>query len=419
MTNNTSLNMPRPKILFLAHLLPYPLDGGGQIKSYHTLRLLSERYDVTMLALIRRDEERENAKYLEPFCIGGVHCYLLKRNALSNVTNALVALLTNRSFLVSRDTERELAAAMCFTCYFSLPPYPVIHVDHLQMMPFVPRDMTEPIPIVLDQHNVEHRIPKRLSETPSANPLMRWYAGIEWRKLRRFELATMRRADVSLTVSDEDRDAFVALAPDLADKIVTYPIGVDTDYFAVAERAPDASDLLSIGTMYWMPNVDAATWFVSDILPLVRHAKPDARFVIVGAKPTPEIVALGQRDAGVVVTGTVPDVRPFAATCGVFIVPLRSGSGMRVKILNALSMGLPVVSTTVGAEGIGVTHGTNILLADTPRVFADAVLQVLNDRALADRLGANGRRLMEERYGWNAVGRQLFAVYDRVLGNGV
>lgn len=409
--------MSRTKILFLAHLLPYPLDGGGQIKSYHTFRLLSERYDVTMLALIRREEERENVKHLEPFCMGGVHCYLLKRNALSNITNALAALLKNQSFLVSRDTERELAGAMRFTCYASPPPYPVIHIDHLQMMPFVP-DYYEGR-IVLDQHNVEHRIPKRLSETPGANPLMRWYAGIEWRKLRDFEIAAMRRADVTLTVSDEDRDAFVALAPDLQEKIITYPIGVDTDYFAVADRSPDASDILSIGTMYWLPNVDAATWFVSDILPLVRQGKPDARFVIVGAKPTPEIIALGQRNKDVIVTGTVPDVRPFADTCGVFVVPLRSGSGMRVKILNALSMGLPVVSTTVGAEGINVTHGENILLADTPRAFADAVLSVLNDRALANHLGANGRRLMEEQYGWNAVGRQLFAAYDRVLGDGV
>ena len=412
--------MPRPKILFLAHLLPYPLDGGGQIKSYHTLRLLSECFDVTLCALIRREEERENVRHLESFCAGGIDTFLLRRGKLSNPVDALAALLKNRSFIVSRDAVPELSAQVNFTCGIAdTSPFVAIHVDHLQMAQFVPRDIPSGIPVVLDQHNVEHRIPKRLSETLGANPVMRWYAGIEWRKLRDFELAAMRRADLTLAVSDEDRAAFVALAPDITPKVVTVPIGVDTDYFAVANRGADASDLLSIGTMYWPPNVDAVQWFVSDVLPLVREEKPDARLMVVGAKPTDAIIALGQRGSGVVVTGTVPDVRPFADTCGVFVVPLRSGSGMRVKILNALSMGLPVVSTTVGAEGIAVTHGENILLADTPRAFADAVLRVLNDRAFAERLGANGRRLMEAQYGWNAVGRQLWAAYDRVLAGGI
>jgi glycosyltransferase involved in cell wall biosynthesis len=270
--------------------------------------------------------------------------------------------------------------------------------------------------IVLDQHNLEHQIIRRIAENPGTNPLLRWYAGVEWPKLRDFEVAAMRRADVTLAVSDADRDAFLALAPDLAGKVETVPIGVDTDYFSAAEREPDAQTILSIGTMSWLPNIDAMQWFVGEILPLVRAERPGARVSIVGSNPAKAVVALGKRDPAVVVTGTVPDVRPYAKECGVFVVPLRSGSGVRVKILNALAMGLPVVSTAIGAEGIAVTHGENILIADTPRQFAEAVCRVLNDRTLADRLGANGRALVEERYTWGAVGKRLHAVYDRVLG---
>lgn len=405
--------MARPRILFLAHLLPWPLDGGGQIKSYHTLRLLAEQYDVTMYALIRREEERDNVKHLEPLCAGGVRCFLLKRSKLSNPVNALRSLLTGTSFIVARDQVPALTGALRALAQDGSAP-DGIHVDHLQMAQYV-EDLPFASKIILDQHNVEHRIPKRIAETPGTNPVMRWYANQEWRKLRDFEIAAMRKADRTLTVSPEDRDAFLELAPDLAPKIDAVPIGVDTDYFAVAARKPDASALLSIGTMYWPPNVDAIQWFVAEVLPLVRKMRTDTRVLVVGAKPTPEIVALGERDPQVVVTGTVPDVRPYAEECGVFIVPLRSGSGMRVKILNALSMGLPVVSTTVGAEGIEVTSGEDILLADTPAAFADAIMSVLADAKFADRLGQNGRKLMEDKYGWNAVGRKLHTVYKQVL----
>ena len=407
--------MPRPKILFLAHLLPWPLEGGGQIKSYHTLRLLSERYDITLLALIRRPEEQENVSYLEPFCVGGIQCFLLRRTLLSNPIHALRSLLTRKSFIVTRDYLFEFGRVGWDEALRLV--YDIIHIDHLQMAQFVDFEFSSytDTKTILDQHNVEHRIPKRLAETPGTNPLLRWYANQEWQKLRDFELDAMRGVDKTLTVSDDDKNAFLQLAPDLTGKIETVPIGVDTDYFAVAERKPDANALLSIGTMYWPPNVDAMQWFVSEVLPLIRQTKPDTRLLVVGAKPTPEIIGLGERDPNIVVTGTVPDVRPYASECGVFIVPLRSGSGMRVKILNALSMGLPVVSTTVGAEGIAVTHGKDILLADTPQAFADAVLSILRDRELGNYLGRNGRELMEQNYSWSAVGRQLHAVYDTVL----
>ena len=405
--------MNRPRILFLAHLLPWPLEGGGQIKSYHTLRLLSSVADIHLLAFIRTDAERENIAPLESLCNRGITVVPLARGRVRDAVHALRSLVGRQSFIVSRDTVPEMETAVQRA--LAEGEYSAIHVDHLQMMPFVPKE-TPGVRVVLDNHNVEYRIPQRIAGTPG-NPLVRWYTRQEWPKLRNFERDALRRADLTLAVSEEDAIGLRDLATSKADCIIPVPIGVDTEYFAPATRSPNSKTLLSIGTMFWPPNVDALRWFCAEIWPKVQARVPGVSLKIVGAKPTAAIRALAESNPSIIVTGSVPDVRPYAEDCAAFIVPLRSGSGMRVKILNALSMGLPVVSTTVGAEGIAVQDGEHLLLADTPDAFAKAVLRLLKDPALGERLGAAGRRLMEEQYSWEAVGRTLLGVYERrILG---
>jgi glycosyltransferase involved in cell wall biosynthesis len=223
-----------------------------------------------------------------------------------------------------------------------------------------------------------------------------------------------------LAVSTEDADAIRdLLGSEVAGgKVAVTPIGVDTKCFAPVTARSDRQmpgPIVSVGTMYWPPNVDAVKWFCEAILPLVRQDFPDALFQIVGAKPTKRVSALAAAQPDVVtVTGTVPDVRPYMAACGVFVVPLRVGSGMRVKILNAMAMGLPVVSTTLGAEGIAVTQGENILLADTAGDFAEAVGLVLTYPAFAERLGRAARDLVVERYAREISEQKLLRVYQEL-----
>ena len=412
-TTQKPMNPKRPALLFLAHLLPWPLEGGGQIKSYHTLRLLSAVFDVTLIAFIRREEEKDNIEPLRPLC-RDIQTVLLPRSKAKNAVAAATALLGNRSFIISRDTVPAMTEAVQKT--LATGNFVAIHVDHLQMAPFVPEKTA--LPVVLDNHNIEHRIPQRIAETPGGSAAMRWYAAREWPRLRDFEIAACRRATRTLTVSGEDRDGLTALAPDCAGKIVAVPIGVDTDFFGAAQRRTDSKTLLSIGTMYWPPNVDSMLYFCADILPKIKQRVPEVHLNIVGAKPTAAVRALADADPTVTVTGSVPDVRNWAADCGAFIVPLRSGSGMRVKILNAMAMGLPVVSTTVGAEGIDVRDGENIVLADGADAFADAVVRVLADVELAQRVAAGGRRLMEAHYSWESVGKLLLGVYGEILSTG-
>lgn len=413
--------MSRPRLLFLAHLLPWPLDGGGQIKSFHTLRILSRRFDVTLLAFVRKKDELDAAgeAALRPL-LGGpnaLRTILIPRSPAINALTAVRALRARTSFLIGRDAVPAMREAVERT--LAETNFDTVHVDHLQMAQFVPFDLPAQTHVVLDHHNIEHRIPQRLAETPGANPLMRWYWGQEWPKLRDWELNACRRCDRVLVVSDEDKDGLIALAPDLAGRLDVVPIGVDTDYFAPARPwRPGSRTLLSIGTMFWPPNVDSMLYFCADILPKIKARVPDTKVKIVGARPTEAVRALGAQDPHtIVVTGSVPDVRPYGEDCGAFIVPLRAGSGMRVKILNALAMGLPVVSTSVGAEGIEVTNGENILLADGPGGFADAVVRVLTEPALAEKIARGGRNLMDARYAWDRIGERLLDVYAAILGD--
>lgn len=402
--------MSKPRVLVLAHLLPWPLEGGGQIKSYHLLRQLAQDYSLTLLALIRKPEEANNIEPLREFCTGGVEAIPIRRTKLSNAQAAARAPFTGESFIAARDNTPAFHAAVARE--LATGTYAALHVDHLQMAQFVPAK-TLGVKVILDEHNVEYRIPQRLAET-AKNPLWRLYAQGEWRRLREFERQALQRADLTLAVSDEDRETLKDLLGTNKGTIDTLPIGVDTEYFSPASRKQDSKNLVSIGTMYWPPNIDAMRWFCSEILPKIKAGEPHTTLTIVGARPTDEVLALAENPA-VTVTGSVPDVRPYGEDCGAFIVPLRSGSGMRVKILNALAMGLPTVSTTVGAEGIDVRDGEHILLADTAEEFAAATLRLLSEPELSARLAHNGRCLMEARYGWDAIGTQLRRLYAEVL----
>jgi len=404
----------RPKIIFLAHLLPWPLEGGGQIKSYHTLRLLSTIADIRLVAFVRRTLDAEadacNAS-LQELCRAGIRPVLLPRGRAHDAVAALGAWATRSSFIVSRDAAPAMHAAVQEE--MAAGPYMALHVDHLQMAQFVPKEIGG-ARVVLDCHNVEHLLVRRLTETTGANPLLRGYAAREWQRLRDYEQQAVHRADLTLTVSAADAASLRALAPDRADTIVTIPIGVDTDYFRPTPRVTASKSLLFVGTLYWPPNVDSLRYFCREILPRIQERIPDVRLKIVGVRPIAAVRALAA-DPSVTVVGHVPDIRPFTLDCGAFVVPLRWGSGMRVKILNAMAMGLPVVSTTVGAEGIGVTDGEDILLADDPAAFADAVVRVLMDRALRERLGTVARRRMETRYAWDVIGPRLLSAYDEYV----
>jgi glycosyltransferase involved in cell wall biosynthesis len=289
--------------------------------------------------------------------------------------------------------------------------FDIAHADQMNMAQYAAR-----VPgalKILDAHNALWLLYKRLWRTMESGP-RKWLLGRDYRLLKRYEGRVCREFDAVLAVSGEDKIALEEAAGRSLDATVV-PIAIDVDEVKVVQRDAEPRHILHIGTMYWPPNVDAVTWFVQKIYPLIREQRPDAQFDVVGSRPPTELLTFNGTGQGINVTGYVEDPTPYQQRAAVMIVPLLAGGGMRVKILNALAEGIPVVSTTLGCEGIKVTPGHDILVGDTPEAFAAQVLQVLGDPGLGRQLAANGRRLAQEMYDYRNACRPLEDVYARAV----
>jgi len=395
--------------LFLTQLCPYPPSSGSAIKTYNILKHLGACHEVSLLTFLRRESEAPALSHLAQYCREIDFC-MIKRSQARNLIQAASSLLTGKSFIVARDRHAHMQAKVLD---FLKRGHDVIYVDHLQMYQFVPHPA--PCPVLLDDHNVEWRIIERFSS--SGTPLaQRLFASIEWRKLRRYELHACRAADLVLTVTPQDRDILVSNGVS-HEKVFPLPVGVDTEYFTPVRLTAEARKVLTFGTMTWPPNADAVVYFSKAIYPLIKRKMPDIRFSLVGADPPPEVRALAARDKSIEVAGYVDDIRAAAEDTAVFVVPLRIGSGMRVKILDAMALGLPVVTTSIGCEGISLRPGEHALVADTPEDFADAVLHLLGSRRERMRLGSAGRSLVENLYSWGPILHQLDDILSRLRGS--
>jgi glycosyltransferase involved in cell wall biosynthesis len=390
-------------ILILTQVLPYPPDSGPKIKTYNVIKYLSQHHRVTLVSFVRGDQS-EQVSHLGHYC-QAVYTVPMERGVVRDSLAMIRSLLAGRPWMMVRDDRGAmrnlvdlLSAKQCFD---------VAHADQLNMGQYAER-----VPgafKILDAHNALWLLYRRLWETMSPGP-RKWLLGRDWRLLKSYERRMVREFDAVLAVSCEDKTALQEAAGQPVD-IVVIPIAIDTDEVTVIEREAEPRHILHIGTMYWPPNIDAVNWFIHQIYPLIRQQRPDVEFDVVGSRPPAELLALNNTGQGINVTGYVKDPTPYQQRAAVMVVPLLAGGGMRVKILNALAEGIPIVSTTLGCEGISVTDGEDILIADEPDDFAAAVLQVLNERELAQRLSRNGRRLAEIRYDYRRACVPLDKVY--------
>jgi glycosyltransferase involved in cell wall biosynthesis len=285
--------------------------------------------------------------------------------------------------------------------------FDAVHADQLTMGQFA---LDLPVPRrVLDEHNAVWTIVQRAAAREALWP-RRVLAELEWRKLRAYEGEVCRRFDWVTVVSDEDKQA-LEQAAGTGLTTETIPIAVDTEELAYAPRTPEAQHVLSVATMFYPPNVEAVQWFATDILPGIRRAMPSANFLVVGSRPPAVITALATPESNVQVMGYVADLAPLLRQSAVLVVPVHAGSGMRVKILEAFARGIPVVSTTVGVEGIAAQPGEHLLVADDPTAFAAAVVRLLQNPDEGLRLARAARALVEARYDWRRALHGLDRVY--------
>jgi glycosyltransferase involved in cell wall biosynthesis len=266
---------------------------------------------------------------------------------------------------------------------------------------------------VLDQHNVEYEILYRTYRA-ATDWGRRLYSFVEWKKFKRDEINNCRKFPVCLTTSERDKQVLAADLPLTDFKVI--PNGVDCTYFSSNghETEPQQPALIFTGTINYHPNTDGLKYFLEDVFPLIRQQVPDVKFYIVGRQPPPEIQRYDQ-SPNIIVTGGVDDTRPYFEKATVVVVPLRIGGGTRLKLLEAMAMGKPVVSTSIGAEGTAVTPGQNIMLADEPGSFAQATVALLKKAALRKHLAVEGRKLVEEKYDWRAITQKLEQTYESLL----
>jgi len=251
------------------------------------------------------------------------------------------------------------------------------------------------VPLIIDHHNVEYRLFERYARFPES-AARGLYARIEAQLMRRWEAAACARASVILACSENDKKDFEALDPDRP--AVVAPNVVDVHTYPICVEPPQEQIVLYAGGMDWYPNRDAVQYFAKQMLPLVRERVANVKFVVAGRSPSTEFLQSIRGVGDVSFTGTVPDMRAEIARASVVVVPLRIGSGTRLKILEACAMAKPVVSTSVGAEGLSFHHGSEIIIADDPIVFANRVADLLQDVESARQLGLSARRNVERNY---------------------
>ena len=290
----------------------------------------------------------------------------------------------------------------------------VVICDFLAPAINVPANL--PCPTILFQHNVEAMIWKRHFEVQT-NPIKKNYLRIQWRKMQRFELEMCRSFDAVVAVSKEDRDQITSEYS--VERVFDIPTGVDTEFFSDSGTEQlDPHNIVFTGSMDWLPNEDGIKHFIDEMLPLIRRSVPDVSLTVVGRNPYPSLVELSKRDASIMVTGRVDDVRPYMEKAAAYIVPLRIGGGTRLKIFEAMSMNKAIVSTSVGAEGLPVTDGNELRIVDTPGDFAAAVVELLTTPKVAKQMGERAGNIVRQKFGWTDVAKRFGEICESVLREG-
>lgn len=393
-------------VLLLTQVLPYPPDSGPTVKTWNVLKHLSRTHRVTLVSFVRGDQS-DAVRHLQAYC-AAVHTVPLRRNRLRDARALVRSWATGDPFLIVRDdraTMRRLVDRLA-----KATPFDIVHADQVNMAPYAAR--VKGARLIFDAHNALWLAMQRLCETRQPGPVRRVLQR-EWRALRRYEGALCRQFDAVLTVSEADRRALEAAA-EIPLHATVIPIAIDTREVTPIARQPAGDRILHVGTLLWPPNADGVLWFLNQILPLIRQQRPNVTVEIVGARPPRALTAAAARYPGVQVSGFVPDLGAALRRAAVLVVPLRAGAGMRVRILNGLAQAMPIVTTTVGCEGIDVVHGEHLLVADTPEAFAAATVQLLAHPDDAVALGRRGRTLIEERYEYRTVCAALDTVYEAV-----
>ncbi len=404
-------------ILFLTPQLPFPPRQGTAIRNWGLIQHLAARHTITLLSFAETSQSA-NTPELRAACRRIVVVPAPRRSR----GDRLRTLLSPHPDLARRMWSPDFARAL--TNLLRESAFDIVHVEGLEMATYLPltrgANRASPAPELhrlYDAHNAETVLQRRAFATDLRQPA-RWagalYSWIQIPRIGEFEAHACRAADGVICVSEADALALRQLVPTLQPIVI--PNGINVEDYTLRDIPDDTgraatATLVFTGKMDFRPNVDAALWFAGEIWPRIRAAWPEAQWMIVGQKPVERLLRLNGQN-GLVITGAVEDVRPFIAGAAVYVAPVRMGGGTRFKLLEAMALARPIVSTTLGAEGFAVAAGRELLLADSPADFAAAVISLLADPARAATLGQAGRAFVQARYDWSAIVPKLERVYE-------
>ena len=405
----------RLNVLLVSPMAPSPPRFGAQARTHGLLSNLARVHDLSAIVLHDDDETPGvSGPAMRAYCREVI--FVRNPNGVSGWRRRT---LQARSWLSARSYQRHLftvpglqealdriLGSRRFDVVFVNLPY----LAHYRVRRSPPG--TAAPAVVIDSHDIGYDLARQVA-TSSAPLGQRMHARFNWRKLAREELAAYNEADGVCVCSTADQKRLAADAPSATAVVIANAADVEHLQPRALDPAPDASTVLFFGLLSTVPNVDGVVYFLREIWPRIVAARPDARFVVVGANPASAIRA--HAGPGVTVVGPVDDLRPQLAAAAVVVVPLRLGSGTRLKILEAWAMARPVVSTSLGAEGLDAEPGRHLLIADDPSDFASAVLRVLGEPGLAGELGRAGRSLACERYSWRGTAALLEGFFRQVL----
>ncbi len=407
------MNAPRPRVLVVDEALPWPPDSGKRIRTSALLSRLATAFDITLA--FHEDAAPDVAAQDEARARGLTLLPVLRRPLTKRGLRFALDLARNvpmrAPYMVMGHRTRAMRRAIRSACASETPP-DLVHVEWTPLVANVPRGTS--VPVAIAAHNVESDIWRRYREN-EPRALRRAYIALQHRKVARFERSALARADLVTAVSDHDAERIASWTGQRRVAVVSN--GVDRAWFAPRPDVEVARDeIVFVGALDWRPNQDGLEWFLADVLPRVRLVAPRTRFTIVGRAPPAALAARWGRLPGVSVHGSVPDVRGFMARGGSFVVPLRIGGGSRLKICEALAMERPVVSTTVGAEGLDL--GDGLAIADGAEAFANAILDQLARPDPAVEQARRGRARVLERYEWDVIAPIQDAAWREAIARG-
>ncbi len=398
------------RILFLSQRFLMPMDTGGKIRTGNILKYLSRDNEITLISNVEEPKDTPYLPEMKNFCSRFIpvpwkeasrsHPLFHLKLLFQCLSHHPISPLNDYSHALRTAVEKEAATGN----------YDIAICDFAQSALMFHN--IRGLPTLLFQHNVESMIPKR-HYLQASNPLARLFWWLQWKKWLAYEGKEMARFTRVIAVSETDRDTYRELYG--SEHVDTIPTGTDIDFFAPQPGKEEKNLLVFCGSMDWLPNQDAVEFFATDVLPEIRKSTPDAHFLIVGRKPAPALVEKLAKEGQVTFTGWVEDTRPYLARAAIVVVPIRIGGGTRMKIYEAMAMGKAVVSTHIGAEGLGLKGGETIAYGDDAQVLAKQINTLLRDQNTRTILGDAGRKLVEKHYSWQRVSMSFKENCDRVV----